>query len=60
MAVTALYSNSWHRVSTLRPRLRSHIHIHRHVYRGQTWYVMQDQSNGEFHRYTPEANLLIS
>ena len=21
---------------------------------------MQDQSNGEFHRYTPEANLLIS
>jgi len=60
MSGTALYSNSWHRVSTLRPRLRSHIHIHRHVYRGEVWYVMQDQSNGEFHRYTPEANLLIS
>ena len=60
MSSTALYSNSWHRVSTLRPRLRSHIHIHRHVYRGEVWYVMQDQSNGEFHRYTPEANLLIS
>lgn len=60
MAVTALYSSSWHRVSALRPRLRSHIHIHRHVYRGEVWYVMQDQSNGEFHRYTPEANLLIS
>jgi putative peptide zinc metalloprotease protein len=57
---TALHSNSWHRVSPLRPRLRSHIHIHRHVYRGEVWYVMQDQSNGEFHRYTPEAHLLIS
>ena len=60
MTATALYSNSWHRVSALRPRLRSHIHIQRHTYRGQVWYVMQDQSNGEFHRYTPEANLLIS
>jgi putative peptide zinc metalloprotease protein len=60
MAVTALYSNSWHRVSKLRPRLRSHVHIHRHIYRGDVWYVMQDQSNGEFHRYTPEANLLVS
>lgn len=60
MSGTALYSHSWHRVSTLRPRLRSHIRIHRHVYRGEVWYVMQDQSNGEFHRYTPEANLLIS
>ncbi|MFQ1061950.1 HlyD family efflux transporter periplasmic adaptor subunit [Bordetella trematum] len=59
MAVTALYSQSWHRVSELRPRLRSHIHIHRHIYRGEVWYVMQDQANGEFHRYTPEANLLI-
>lgn len=60
MAGTALHSNSWHRVSTLRPRLRSHVHIHRHIYRGQIWYVVQDQSNGEFHRYTPEANMLIS
>jgi putative peptide zinc metalloprotease protein len=60
MAGTALHSNAWHRVSALRPRLRSHVRVHRHVYRGQVWYVMQDQSNGEFHRYTPEANLLIS
>src|SRR5699024_9214591 len=57
---TALHSNSWHRVSVLRPRLRSHVQLHRHVYRGEVWYVMQDHSSGEFHRYTPEANLLIS
>lgn len=60
MSSTALHSQSWHRVSGLCPRLRSHIQIHRHVYRQEVWYVMQDQSNGEFHRYTPEANLLIS
>lgn len=60
MSSTALHSNAWHRVSGLRPRLRSHIHVHRHVYRGEVWYVMQDQSNGEMHRYTPEAHLLIS
>lgn len=60
MASTALHSSSWHRVSQLRPRLRSHVYIHRHIYRGEISYVVQDQSNGEFHRFTPEANMLIS
>lgn len=59
MSRTAMHSSAWHRVSPLRPRLRSHVRIHRHVYRDQVWYVMQDQSNGQFHRYTPEANLII-
>ena len=35
MTATALYSNSWHRVSAA-PRLRSHIHIQRHTYRGRS------------------------
>lgn len=60
MTQTSLHSQSWHRVSSLKPRLRSHVRIHRHVYRDEIWYVMQDQSNGQFHRFTPEANLLIS
>jgi len=59
MSQTAMHSSAWHRVSQLRPRLRSHVRIHRHVYRDQVWYVMQDQSNGQYHRYTPEANLII-
>ena len=55
----SLYSASWYRVADLRPRLRSHARIHRHVYRGEIWYVLQDQSTGRFHRFTPVANLLI-
>ena len=59
MTATALYSNSWHRVSAAAAPALAHPHPAPHL-SGQVWYVMQDQSNGEFHRYTPEANLLIS
>ena len=55
----SLFSESWYRVAKVRPRLRSHAQIHRHVYRGGIWYVLQDHVNGKFHRFTPVANLLI-
>ena len=54
-----LYSSAWYRVADLHPRLRSHARIHRHLYRGEVWYVMQDQATGRFHRYTVAANFLI-
>lgn len=56
---TSLYSPSWYRVAGLRPRLRSHVEIHRHHYRGEIWYVLQDHSTGRFHRFTPTVYLLI-
>ena len=59
MAQQSLFSTSWYRVAGLRPRLRSHAQIHRHVYRGSVWYVMQNHSTGKFHRFTPVANLVI-
>jgi putative peptide zinc metalloprotease protein len=55
----SLFSNSWYRVAGLRPRLRNHAQIHRHVYRGSVWYVLQNHSTGKFHRFTPLANRLI-
>lgn len=55
----SLFSPSWYRVSALRPRLRSHAQIHRHFYRGQLWYVIQNHSTGRFHRFTPQAYLII-
>jgi putative peptide zinc metalloprotease protein len=55
----SLFSSSWYRVAEIRPRLRSHALIHRHLYRGQVWYVLQDRSTGRFHRFSPEANFLI-
>ena len=55
----SLYSSSWYRVATIRPRLRNHAQIHRHVYRGAVWFVLQNHSTGKFHRFTPVANLII-
>jgi len=54
-----LFSASWYRVAEIRPRLRSHAVIHRHLYRGKVWYVLQDRSSGRFHRFSPVANLVI-
>jgi putative peptide zinc metalloprotease protein len=55
----ALFSPSWYRVAILAPRLRSHAQLHRHQYRGQTWYVLQDRSNERFHRFSPSAYAFI-
>jgi len=55
----SLFSSAWYRVAGLRPCLRSHAVIHRHLYRGQIWYVLQDRSSGRFHRFSPGANLVI-
>ena len=56
---SSLFSPSWYRVADLKPRLRSHLEIHRHHYRGELWYVLQDHSSGRFQRFTPSAYLLI-
>ena len=54
-----IFSASWYRVAELRPRLRSHARIHRHKYRGNTWFVLQDFSTGRFMRFTPTAHRVI-
>src|SRR5262245_33095308 len=56
---SSLYSPSWYRVENLKPRLRSHAKIHRQVYRGQTWYVLQDLASERFHRFSPSAYEVI-
>ncbi len=59
MSEKNLYSSSWYRVAGLRPILRGHAEIHRHTFRGEAWYVLQDHSTGRFHRFTEEAYYLI-
>ncbi|MDE3226092.1 MAG: HlyD family efflux transporter periplasmic adaptor subunit [Nitrospirota bacterium] len=54
-----LLSPAWYRVAELTPRLRSHARIHRHDYRGQTWYVLQDLAQERFHRFSPAAYAVI-
>jgi putative peptide zinc metalloprotease protein len=52
-------SSSWYRVAGLRPKLRPHTQIHRHRYRGQAYYVLQDHASGRMHRFRPAAYLFI-
>lgn len=46
-----LLSTTWYRVRGLSPRLRGHVRIHRHTYRGSVWYVFEDRVAGRHHRF---------
>jgi len=55
----SLFSQSWHSVADLKPRLVAGARIHRHVYRAQVWYVVQEQAGGRYSRLTPEAHDIV-
>ncbi len=55
MSSDPFFSASWYRVSHLVPALPAHVLFHRHVYRGQIWYVLEDPSSARCHRLTPAA-----
>ena len=54
-----LFSSAWYRVAALRPRLRRHAQIHRHHYRGQLWYILQDHASQRLYRFSPAAYCVI-
>ena len=58
-AAPALTSAHWYRVARLKPRLAAGARLHRHRYRGQTWYVLHDPASARVHRFTPAARVLI-
>jgi len=55
-----LLSNLWYRVASLKPQLRSQARLHRHLYRGQVWYILQDPASNRVHRFTAAARLVIA
>ncbi len=55
----AVFSTSWYRVADLTPRLRRQAELHRHDYRGNVWYVLQDHGSGRSHRFSPSAYRFI-
>ncbi len=54
------FSSLWYRVADLKPKLREQIKIHRQYYRGRTWYVLQDQTNDQHHRFNAITYQLIA
>lgn len=57
---TSANSSAWYRVAQVKPRLQEHISIHRHRYRDQTWFILQDQHKGRSHRFNSTAYFLIT
>ena len=60
MMDTPLHSSLWYRVAELRPQLVSRARLHRHIYRGEVWYLLQDPASNKVHRFTPAARLLLA
>ena len=57
--VCPIFHESWHRVADLKPRLRAGIHVSRQYFRGQRWYVVQDQTNDAFSRLSLAGYQLV-
>ena len=60
MSTRAFLSADWYRVAPLKPRLRGHVEIHRQIFRGDVWFILQDYHSGKFHRMTSTANYILS
>ena len=54
-----LFSHDWYQVAELKPRLRHHIKVNAHRYRGRRWYVLEDQVTGQVRRLSPESYLIV-
>lgn len=54
-----LLSDNWYRMRQLRPRLRGHVRIHRHEYRGEVWYVIEDRLAAKHQRFNFQAYRVI-
>ncbi|TAK46506.1 MAG: PqqD family peptide modification chaperone [Betaproteobacteria bacterium] len=54
-----LLSPAWYRVANLRPRLRLHVRVRRHEYRGQRWHVIEDRISRRTHRLDPMAYFVV-
>jgi putative peptide zinc metalloprotease protein len=53
-------SSDWYRVAPMAPRLRGQVDIHRQVFRGDIWHVVQDHHSGRYHRITQQGNFILS
>ena len=53
MAERPTFSPFWHRVRTMKPRLRPHVQITRQFYRGRRWHVVHDPASNQFYRLNP-------
>ncbi len=49
--ITLPGNGNWNEISLLQPRLRKHVRLFPQVFRGVRWYVLRDQTNGQYLRF---------
>lgn len=54
-----LFSPSWYRVASLKPRIRAHARILRQSFRDKVWFVLHDFAAERSHRFSPAAHYFI-
>jgi putative peptide zinc metalloprotease protein len=54
------FSPFWHRIRSMKPRLRPHVQITRQHYRGRRWHVVHDPTSNQFYRLNPVAHDFVS
>ena len=60
LSMSTTFSEHWYRVADLHPRLRSHVKVDRHCYRGEIWHILKDPSSGRQHRLNPFGYRIVA
>jgi putative peptide zinc metalloprotease protein len=53
-------THAWQQIAALKPRLRAHVSVEERTYRGQQWYVLNNQSTAQHFRFPAAAYRVIS
>ena len=53
--MSSLFSASWYRVATLKPRLHTHFEVHRQPSGNELAFLLHDHSTGKFYRFNANA-----
>ena len=54
------FSDSWHRVATVRVCLRGSVAAHRQSFQGQGWVILHDRLSSDWYRVSPDAYHFLS
>jgi putative peptide zinc metalloprotease protein len=58
--MAATFSESWYQVAPLKLALLPTVRVHKQIYRGETWYVLQDSCSEKYYRLRPIAYQFVS
>jgi len=54
------FSESWYRIASAQPRLRSSVSAYRQHFRGERWHVLQDPASNQYFRLTDPAYFFVA